>query len=305
MKKVLFFVLMLTAAMNFTACSKDDDQDSTNNQQQKMGKDIPAAELEVFTDRVITVDSTGALKGVNVGAALNELTPTIFSVQVEDLADAQEKFNGLVKDFRNIVTTGNNITVTLTDSEGKEQGKVFFKEGTGNEVANMTFEGFKLQGISELKYVVQWPGSNAESRYKLLQVMTVPSVEDGNPRGICIREYKNGSNGMIICPTSYSCGYEDWRANTCRESMVQMGEQVKNVGVAKVSEQLQKAGMFSKLDNYFWSNTTKFYFFDKGHWKVRLSDGDYSYVSSWEVGLSKNNAYNAYCYWFNEKGEVW
>ncbi len=304
MKKILFFVLMLTAAMNFTACNKDDDQEGNNNQQ-KMGKDTPPAELEVFTERVITVDSTGALKGVNVGTALNELTPTIYSVQVENLAEAKEMFNELVKNFRNIVVTGNNITVTLTDSDGKEQGKVFFKEGTDIEIATMTFEGFTLQGISELKYVSHWPSSNAESRWRLLQVMSVPSSSEGNPRGICIREYKNGVNGMIICPTSYSSGYQDWRANICRESMKQMAEQVKKVGVSKVSEQLKKSGIYSELNKYYWSNTTRFYFVDKGHWKVRLSDGDDIYVSSWEVALPVNNAYNAYCYWFNEKGEVW
>ena len=306
MKKMILFALMLTAGMCFSACSSDDDDNSNNNnQQQQTGENIPPAELEVFTDRVITVDALGNLKGVNVGTAIDLVSPTIFSVQVEDLAEAKAKFTELVKDFRDVSTSGNNITVTLRDSEGKEQGKVFFKEGNGNEVANMTFEGFTLQGISMLKYVTVWPASNAESRYKLLQVMTVPSDREGNPRGVCIREYKSGTNGMIICPTSYESGYQDWRTNTCLESMMQFGKRVKELGVSKVSEQLKKANIYSDLTKYYWSSTTKFYFFDVGHWKVRLSDGEDKYVSSWEVALPINNANNAYCYWFDANGHCW
>lgn len=303
MKKFLFLVMMLTTGMCFTACSSDDDDN--NDQQQQTGADIPLPDLEVFTMRVITVDELGNLRGVNVGEAIDLVSPTVFSVLVEDLAEAKAKFLELVEDFKDVSTSGNNITVTLRDADGKEQGKVYFKEGTGNEVATMTYEGFTLQGISMLKYVNVWPASNAESRYKLLQVMTVPSDREGNPRGICIREYKSGTNGMIICPTSYESGYQDWRSNTSKSSMQQFGKQVKEIGVSTVSDRLKKANMYSDLNKYYWSNTTKFYFFDKGHWKVRLSDGSDKYVSSWEVALPNNNANNAYCYWFDANGKCW
>lgn len=304
MRKFLFVALMLTAGMCFTACSSNDD-DNNNQQQQQTGADIPLPDLEVFTMRVISVDEMGNLRGVNVGEAIDLVSPTIFSVQVENLAEAKAKFLELIEDFKDVSTSGNNITVTLRDAEGNEQGKVYFKEGSGNEVATMTYEGFTLEGISMLKYVTVWPASNAESRYKLFQVMTVPSDREGNPRGICIREYKAGTNGMIICPTSFESGYQDWRTNTCLSSMQQFGKQVKSVGVTTVSERLEKAGMYSDLTKYYWSSTTKFYVFDKGHWKVRLSDGDDKYVSSWEVALANNNANNAYCYWFDANGKCW
>ncbi len=304
MKKFLFFALMLTAGMCFTACSSDDD-DNNNPQQQPTDADIAFSDLEEFTMRVITVDELGNLRGVNVGEAIDLVSPTVFSVLVEDLAEAKAKFLELVEDFKDVSTSGNNITVTLRDADGKEQGKVYFKEGSGNEVATMTYEGFTLQGITMLKYVSVWPASNAESRYKLLQVMTVPSDREGNPRGICIREYKSGENGMIICPTSYESGYQDWRTNTSRSSMQQFGKRVKEVGETTVSERLKKAGMYSDLTKYYWSSTTKMIVVDKFHWKVRLSDGSDKLVSSWEVALPNNNANNAYCYWFDANGKCW
>ena len=110
---------------------------------------------------------------------------------------------------------------------------------------------------------------------------------------------------MIICPTSYESGYQDWRSNTCLETMKKMAGQVKSLGVDKVSARLKQASLYSDLTKYYWSNTTKFYFFDKGHWKVRLSDGDDKYVSSWEVALSNNNANNAYTYYFDGNGKCW
>ena len=303
MKKVLFFAMMLTAGMCFTACSSDDDDN--NNQQQQTGENIGFTDLEVFTQRLISVDDLGQLKGVNVGTALNTVTPTIFSVQVEDIADAKAKFNELVEGFKDVSTSGNNITVTLKDKDGKQQGKVYFKEASGDPVATMTYEGFSLQGITELNYLVKWPASNAVSRYKKFQIVTVPSDKEGNPRGICIREYSSSEPGMIICPTSYESGYEDWRSNSCLETMKKMGEQVKAIGESEVRSRLSAAGIYSDLSQYYWSNTTKFYMFDVGHWKVRLNDGDDIYVSSWEVALPKNKAYNAYTYWFDANGNCW
>ena len=305
MKKILFFALLLTVGMTFTACGSDDD-DNTNN-----GKDTPSVEdfveneLDVFTERVISVDDLGNLKGVNVGMVLNDIAPTVYSVEVSDINKAKDMFMELVEGFKNVSTSGNNITAVLLDAEGKEQGKVLFKETDGDAVASMTFEGFTLKGITELRYVTKWPASNATSRYRLFEVVSVPSDKEGNPRGICIREYSKGTNGMIICPTSYESGYQSCRSNTGKESMKKMGQQVKAVGVDKVKERLEKAGLYSDLTKYYWSTTTKMIFVDKIHYKVRLSDGDDKSVSSWEVALSKNKANNCYTYFFNDKGKCW
>ena len=215
-------------------------------------------------------------------------------------------FMGLIDGFTDISTAGDDITVVLHDAEGKEQGKVYFKKSDVAEVATMTYEGFTLPGITKLRYLDKWPSLGATlSPYKLFDIVTVPSDREGRPRGICIREWSNGTMGMIICPTSYESGYQDWRANTCKETLKAMAAQVKKVGVDKVSARLNQAGLFSDLNRYYWSDTTKFYFFDKGHWKVRLSDGDDIYVSSWEVALAVNNANNVYTYYFNSKGECW
>lgn len=302
MKKVLFFALMLTAGFAFTACSNDDDE---NNNTQQTGENTPRAELAVFTERIITVDELGNLKGVNIGEALDAVAPTVFSIQADDMADAKAKFQALIKDFRDVSTSGNNITVTLRGSDNKEQGKVYFKEGSGNTIATMTYEGFTLKGIDELRFLSVWPASNGESRYRLYQIVTVPSSAEGNPRGICIREYKNGTNGMIICPTSFESGYGNWRTNSCESTMQEMGRQVAALGASNVSSRLSAANLYSDLNKYYWSSTKDFYMFDVGYHKVRLSDGDSKYVSSWEVALDNNNANNAYTYWFDANGNCW
>ena len=301
MKKTILFAWIFLSGMCFIACSSDDD----NNQPPVEER---VHDLDVFTDRLITVDDEGKLEGVNIGEELNkQAAPGVYSVKVENLAEAKAMFMGLIDGFTDISTSGDDITVVLYDAEGKEQGKVYFKKSSGAELATMTYEGFTVQGITTLRYLDQWPVvlNAPTSRYKLYDIVTVPSDREGNPRGVCIREYSNGTNGMIICPTSYECGYQDWRSNTCLETMKKMAGQVKSLGVDKVSARLKQASLYSDLTKYYWSNTTKFYFFDKGHWKVRLSDGDDIYVSSWEVALAVNNANNVYTYYFNSKGECW
>lgn len=139
----------------------------------------------------------------------------------------------------------------------------------------------------------------------LWEVVTVPRSAEDNPRGVCIREYSPGTPGMIICPTSYESGYQNWRANSSVPTLKQMAAQVQQVGVEKVSKCLEQAGLYSDLTKYYWSNYTKWYGLDTGHWKVRLSDGDDIYVSAWQVALSPNNANNCYTYWFDENGNCW
>ena len=305
MKKILLMTLLTAAAISFTACSKDDDNNST-------GTDTPSTEslpvyneLFIFKDRIIKVDNQGNLKGVNVGTAFDDEQPTVFSTKVTDITDAKNKFMELVGDFKHISATGNDITVSLEDGDGNEQGKVFFREGSGDEVAAMTYEGFEVPGITKLKYMLRLPESNAISRWKVWEVMTVPSSNEGNPRGLCIREYSPGTPGMIICPTSYVSGYQSWRANSCVETLRKMATQIQKLGVQEVSKRLEQAGLYSDLTKFYWSNENPWYGVDKAHWKVRLSDGADEYVSSWEVGLNKNEANNCYTYWFDEKGKCW
>ena len=303
MKKILFMTLLSAAAICFTACSKDDD--NSNGTVTPSKENLVVNEMYVFQERVITVDSMGILRGVNVGTAFDDEQPTVFSTQVSDISDAKNKFMELVGDFKHVSVTGNNITVSLKDVNGNEQGKILFREGTGDEVAAMTFEGFTLPGITKLQYMLRLPASNATSRWKLWEVMNVPRTEEGNPRGLCIREYTPGTNGMIICPTSYVSSYGSWRANSSLETLRKMATQIQKLGVTNVSDRLDKAGLYSDLTKYYWSNTTKFYMFDVGHWKVRFSDGADEYISSWEVGLAKNEANNCYTYYFDEKGNCW
>lgn len=303
MKKILLMTLLTAAAISFTACSKDDD--NSNGTNTPSAENLVVNEMYVFQGRVITVDDLGNLKGVNVGTAFDDEQPTVFSTKVTDITDAKNKFMELVGDFKHVSATGNDITVSLKDGDGNEQGKVFFREGSGDEVAAMTYEGFEVPGITKLKYMLRLPESNATSRWKVWEVMTVPSSSEGNPRGLCIREYSPGTNGMIICPTSYESGYQSWRANSSLYTLRNMATQIQKLGVQKVSERLKQAGLYSDLTKFYWSNTTENYWFDKGHWKVRLSDGADEYISSWEVGLNKNNANNCYTYWFDEKGNCW
>lgn len=307
MRKILsLFALTLIFGMCFTACSKDDD-DLTGTGENHAIEEPVVPELEIFTDRLVSFDEFGNVRGVNIGVELNHsAAPGVYSIQADDINAAKAIFTELVDGFEDIVTAGDDITVTLRDAEGAEQGKVLFRKAEGTEIATMTFEGFTVPEITMLRFIKTFPQFSAvTSRYRLYDIVTVPSDREGNPRGICIREYSNGTNGMIICPTSYECGYQDWRSNTCLETMKAMGKQVKALGVDKIKSRLQQAKLYSDLSKYYWSNTTKIYVVDKGHWKVRLSDGDDIYVSSWEVALSINNANNAYTYYFDANGRCW
>lgn len=296
---------MLITGLCFMACNNDDD---------KVKGDGPAdteepvfSDVLVLTDRLVTFDEAGEVAGINYGTELNHnAAPGIYSIQADDIEAAKAIFMDIVEGFTNITTSGDDIAVTLYDSDSTPEGKVLFNKGDGSIVATMTFDGFEIPGVSELRFLKKFPTLNAQSSpWRLYDIVTVPSEREGRPRGICIREYKNGQNGMIICPTSYECGYQNWRTNSCLETMKNMAKQVKALGVDNVKARLQQAGLYSDLTRYYWSDTMKFYFFDMGHWKVRLSDGDDIYVSSWEVGLSVNNANNAYTYYFDGNGRCW
>ena len=299
MKKSLLFASALITGMCFMACTVEDNPSSPSKQEYGLN------DLEVFTEQLISVDDLGQLKGVNIGMALSTVTPTIFSVKVNDLNDAKSMFMGLVEGCKDVRTSGDEITVILRDHDLNEQGKVFFKKGDGDAVATMSYEGFTLPGITELRFLTNWPVNSGGSRWKLYAVMTVPSSSEGNPRGLCIREYSEGTNGMIICPMDYRSGYEDWRVNTSKTTLHKMSDQIQKLGVDNVKNALKNANLFCYLNNWFWTTTTKFIGVDKTHYKIRLSNGEVEAVTSWEVALHANSAYNIYTYYFDENGNCW
>ena len=100
MKKTLLFAWMVLSGMCFIACSSDDDN---NNNEPPVEERVH--DLDVFTDRLITVDDLGNLEGVNIGQALNSnVAPEVYSVQVKDLEEAKAMFMELVDGFADIST---------------------------------------------------------------------------------------------------------------------------------------------------------------------------------------------------------
>ena len=84
-----------------------------------------------------------------------------------------------------------------------------------------------------------------------------------------------------------------------------MSKQIRELGVDNVKKALKNANLFCYLDNWFWTTTTKMVVFDKTHYKIRLSNGEVEAVTSWEVALHANSAYNIYTYYFDENGKCW
>ena len=84
-----------------------------------------------------------------------------------------------------------------------------------------------------------------------------------------------------------------------------MSKQIRELGVDNVKNALKNANLFYYLNNWFWTTTTKFIGVDKTHYKIRLSNGEEEAVTSWEVALKANSAYNIYTYYFDENGECW
>ena len=222
MQKVLLASFYLMASMfMLTACSDDDDNNNASEMPQEGAVEF-FDELSFLQNSIVEIDSTGAKMSVSCGKALDEMAPTELYVGVENIEEAKEIFLSWIVNKESVISTGNNITVSLKSEERQDQGKVYFtaKEqgsmvGEYPLIAEVTFDT-DIKYVSKVYFINKssWP-DNAGSQYFVGDIVLRHSLgKEGMKNFVCIREYSAGVKGMLISITdkSYDFAGIGWTA---------------------------------------------------------------------------------------------
>ena len=145
----LLSLLMLCATPVLTACSDDDDDNKKDNPSQE--ESAKYDDLAYFQNAICRIDSLGNLARYNVGEALYEAEPQHLYIGVDDIEEAANWFSYWIApdvELGNITPTTTDLTAQLTDTLGRAQGTIYFKAGSGQSVAEVTYSP-----ETQLKYI--------------------------------------------------------------------------------------------------------------------------------------------------------
>ena len=211
-------LMTLTGVAGFTACS---DSDGDNNNGPSGGSDskeeVAFDDLSFFQDCIVRVDSLGQFMSRNYGEPLYENDTTNVYVGVETLEEARQMFDTwMAPDVKVTEQTPSttNVTVKLTDPEGKPQGEVYFKEGTdGVTIAEVTTTA-PVRHFRKVSFIPNsaWPHNVQEGRFTkgvIYQMSVRTHYKNGhlggtiesayeNMKMVCIRAQGNGVPPMLL-----------------------------------------------------------------------------------------------------------
>ena len=164
------FLLMAITAMPFTACSNDEEP-KTDNETTTEEEDLHNAESDEDQTEIKAFDALEWLQGAVYGNAFDESQPTVLSVEVDDLAGAEEIFLGWVAPGKEATKVEGGYDYALTDAEGKSQGSVSFRAvaGEAGVVARMTLSGVAdCENVSEVSFIQadSWPLNDTTPVYE-------------------------------------------------------------------------------------------------------------------------------------------
>lgn len=182
MKKNWFylFFLLAFAAMPLVSCSNDDEPD-TGEGKHDPTLDDDRTEMTSYdaldwlqSCLVVVGDNNEVIRRI-YGKPLDESQPTVISVPVDDLAEAEEIFLGWVAPDKEVTTVDGGYDYNLTDAEGNAQGSVSFRavEGEVGVMARMSVaNGTDLKMVSEVKFIDadMWPENARGTLYRTGEV---------------------------------------------------------------------------------------------------------------------------------------
>ena len=305
MKKVLLASLYLMASVfMLTACSDDDDNNASEMPQE--GEVEFFNELSFLQNSIVEIDSTGAKMGVSCGKALDEMAPTELYVGAENIEEAKEIFLSWIINKESVISTGNNITVSLKSEERNDQGKVYFtaKEqgsmvGEYPLIAEVTFDT-DIKYVSKVYFINKssWP-NNAGSLFFVGDIVNLHSFgREGMKNYVCIREFSAGVKGMLISMSDKSYDGMEGIGWTAKETEAKQASEIirKDWNTFKVF--FEDAGLRLNDDYLFYNAQKKFWGIPIGTYAINLHTGS----TDW-YGITKERRH-LYCYSVDEDGEV-
>jgi hypothetical protein len=247
----------------------------------------------------------------NLGQSLKK-EPTVYYVAVEDLADAKETFLSYSNNKIERIEDGDNITLNLKNAKGEPQGNVYFKaiaENDDNYLAEVTFSPENMfPELSKFIFIQEGSwfklfGIQGVSPYKYLKAVRVPDPQNGNPTGLCIREYIDSKNkGIVIIPMTSNGNYYGHISNCSDEVLLQLYEYIKNKKITNDVENALKGIGLGTLDTLYWSNNKYEYGIWNNLYTVNLKTGATERHTEWGIALPSNNGKNFLCYQFDSNG---
>lgn len=220
-------MLIAAATPTFTACSSSDDDD--NNNQGGNGTEQTDSlttmwdDLAVFQNAICVIDSSGVLVRYEVGQALYENDPQHLYIGVDNIEEAAKMFaTWIAPDVKlaAITPTVTDLTAQLTDTQGRAQGTIYFRAGSGSTVAEVTASAdTKLKYVERITFLLNsaWPFNSetlvwhkGDIRRFQISGKAGGSLQDQDKElpFVLVREGKNGVKPMwvTISKGSYQFG---------------------------------------------------------------------------------------------------
>ena len=192
MKKNWFYLFMLMAitVMPLTSCDKEEVPQP--NEELKHDPESDADQIEVTSydaldwlqGNIVVVDDSNVVIRRIYGEPLDESQPTVLSVPVSGLADAEEIFLSWVAPGKEATKVDGGYDYNLTDAKGNAQGSVSFRavEDDARVIAVMSVaDGTDLKLVSEIQFInaEHWENNASETIYETGQtyVFLTPVIE--------------------------------------------------------------------------------------------------------------------------------
>lgn len=129
--------------------------------------------LAAFMSHLVVRDSLGRATGFCYGRALDEADPSVLSIGVKSLNEADEIFRSFIADTLHVVSLGTgNIVYSPTDPQGRKQGEIYLTPGGDGTIARITFSpDITSDELSEVRFIDEqlWP-ENAASQFTVGQI---------------------------------------------------------------------------------------------------------------------------------------
>ncbi len=229
---LMALLMLATAIPSLTACS-DNDDDKNNSEQtdseQTDSQKLQYDDLDIFQRAICNIDSAGQLVRYEIGEALYDAEPQHLYIGVDDIEEAAKMFRYWIApdvELGTITPTVSDLTAQLTDTLGHAQGTIYFRAGSGQTVAEVTYSPeTQLKYIDKITFLQNsaWPYNSGGNKWHLGDIRSFRITgkcgdgladNDKQLNFVLIRERGNGTNPVWAAITNNkytnSSGRQKW-----------------------------------------------------------------------------------------------
>lgn len=315
-------LMALTGAAGFTACSDSDDDKNNGSSGGSDSKEVLFNDLLWFQNCIVRVDSLGQFVSRNYGEPLYDNDTTNVYIGVETLEEARQLFDTWIAPDAKVTATpsSTDVTVTLTDKDGKSQGEVYFKAVDGGATIAEVTTTAAVRHFRKVSFIPNsaWPTNVQEGKfikgvvYKMdvrVSIMHSGIHEDVKIKYetmnmVCIRSQGNGVPPMLV-----AIGKEkESNGDALKFENLEYTDMISESDAITASQILQNdwdlfAGVFDEAGNgpllrneWYWIGKLEDIFVDQSVYAVKLSaTGDQTKIDDFDRMWTTSSFYPLYC----------